>query len=181
MRAHVGHGEDWTERSERGSILLMKLMAWIALRLGREPARLLMVLICLYFVAFADAPRSASRRYLSRVLGRNVGLADIFRHYITFASCVLDRVFLLRDRLDLFDISVHGEEVILDLLRDGSGCFLFGAHFGSFEVVRSMRVLPVNRDAVLLVAAAFLAPLLPLALTLMSLEDLLKRLAGVLF
>jgi hypothetical protein len=51
----------------------------------------------------------------------------------------------------------------------------------SFEVVRTMRMAPVTRDAVLQVAAATLAPLVPLALTLMSLEDLLKRLFGILF
>jgi hypothetical protein len=51
----------------------------------------------------------------------------------------------------------------------------------SFEVVRTMRLAPVTRDAVLQVAAATLAPLVPLALTLMSLEDLLKRLFGILF
>jgi predicted LPLAT superfamily acyltransferase len=137
MRAHT-RSQDWMESGERGSIPLMRFMARLALRLGRRPARSLLVPICLYFVAFSDKSRSASRRYLSRVLGRDPGLTDVFRHYFTFASCVLDRVFLLHDRLELFEIDVHGEEIVLDLLRGGSGCFLFGAHFGSFEVVRAM-------------------------------------------
>jgi hypothetical protein len=50
----------------------------------------------------------------------------------------------------------------------------------SFEVVRMMRLAPITRDALLVVAFATLAPVLPLALTMMSLEDLLKKLAGVL-
>jgi hypothetical protein len=51
----------------------------------------------------------------------------------------------------------------------------------SFEVVRSMRLTPITRDAVLRLAGATIAPVAPLALTMMSLEELLKRLAGIVF
>ena len=50
----------------------------------------------------------------------------------------------------------------------------------SFEVVRTMRMAPVTRDAVLQLAAATLAPVVPLALTMMSPEELLKKLFGIL-
>jgi hypothetical protein len=50
----------------------------------------------------------------------------------------------------------------------------------SFEVVRTMRMAPVTKEAVFQLAAAALAPVVPLALTMMSLEDLLKRLLGIL-
>jgi hypothetical protein len=51
----------------------------------------------------------------------------------------------------------------------------------SFEVVRTMRIAPVTRDAVLRLVAATLAPVAPLALTMMPLEELLKRLIGIVF
>jgi hypothetical protein len=51
----------------------------------------------------------------------------------------------------------------------------------SFEVVKTMRVVPVTKDAVILLAAATLVPLVPLALTMMPLEELLKKLIGVVF
>ncbi|WP_410497840.1 hypothetical protein [Chitinibacter sp. S2-10] len=51
----------------------------------------------------------------------------------------------------------------------------------SFDVVQSMRAVPVNKDAVIFLAVATLAPLVPLALTMMPLEELLKKLAGMLF
>jgi hypothetical protein len=51
----------------------------------------------------------------------------------------------------------------------------------SYEVVRSMRTVPITRDALLQLAAAVIAPIVPLALTMMSLEDLVKKLFGVLF
>ena len=51
----------------------------------------------------------------------------------------------------------------------------------SFEVVRTMRIAPVTKEAILQLAAATLAPVVPLALTMMSLEELLKTLFGILF
>jgi hypothetical protein len=44
-----------------------------------------------------------------------------------------------------------------------------------------MRVVPVTKEAVLYLAAATLAPVAPLTLTMMSLEELLKTLLGTLF
>ena len=51
----------------------------------------------------------------------------------------------------------------------------------SFEVVRTMRIVPLTKDAVLRLAVATLLPLVPLALTMMPLEELLKRLVSVVF
>jgi hypothetical protein len=51
----------------------------------------------------------------------------------------------------------------------------------SFEVVRTMRITPVTRDAILRLVAAVLVPIAPLALTMMPLEELLKKLMGVVF
>jgi hypothetical protein len=64
----------------------------------------------------------------------------------------------------------------------GSGDIQSLADLGtSFEVVRTMRIAPVTTDALLRLVAATLVPLVPLALTMMSLEDLLKRLIGIVF
>jgi hypothetical protein len=51
----------------------------------------------------------------------------------------------------------------------------------SFEVVRTMRVAPISRDGLLSLVAGTLAPIVPLALTMMPLEELLERLFGILF
>jgi len=51
----------------------------------------------------------------------------------------------------------------------------------SFELVRSMRVVPITRDALLQLAVITLLPVAPLLLTMISLEELLKRLLQVVF
>ena len=51
----------------------------------------------------------------------------------------------------------------------------------SYDVVRTMRIVPITNLAVLGLVAAALFPLSPLVLTVMPLEELLKKLAVILF
>ena len=129
---------EWTTRSERGALPLIRMMVWVALRLGRPVARLLLYPVCVYYLCFNGAARHASRDYLRRVLPNPPGPADFFRHFHHFAACVLDRVFLLTGQVHLFDIRVTGEEIVLDMVKRRTGCILLGAHFGSFEVARTL-------------------------------------------
>ena len=117
---------------------MLRVMTWISLRLGRPAGRLVLHLITLYFLLFAPASRSASRDYLARVLGRPARLADLYRHLFTFAATIHDRVYLLNNRYDMFDISVEGDALVHEMLADGRGLLLIGAHMGSFEVMRAL-------------------------------------------
>jgi hypothetical protein len=51
----------------------------------------------------------------------------------------------------------------------------------SYEVVRTMRFAPITKEAILRLAAVALVPMVPLLLTMMPLEALLKVLLGVVF
>jgi len=51
----------------------------------------------------------------------------------------------------------------------------------SFEVVRTMRAALVTRDAIVQLGIATIIPLAPLLLTVMPLEELVKKLFGILF
>jgi hypothetical protein len=50
----------------------------------------------------------------------------------------------------------------------------------SFEVVRTMRIVPFSKESVAQLALATLAPVAPLLLSMMPLEELLKKLFGIL-
>jgi len=128
----------WLEQRERGTILGIRLIVGVAVGLGRPLARLLLYPTCLYFLLFSVKSRAASREYLTRALGRQPHFGDVFRHYLTFASVVLDRLFLLKDRHDLFQTRIHGEEIPQQILDSGQGCLLLGAHLGSFEILRAL-------------------------------------------
>jgi hypothetical protein len=51
----------------------------------------------------------------------------------------------------------------------------------SYEVVRTMRIAPITRDAIVRLAAATFIPVVPLLLTMMPLEALVKQLVSILF
>jgi predicted LPLAT superfamily acyltransferase len=138
VRVSNSAGQEWLRRPERGNTAILKLFVWVALRLGRPTARLLLYPICLYFLGFSPKARAASNKYLAKVLEHKPKFADSFRHYHCFASTLLDRVFLLNDQSDRFDIHLHGVELATELLARGQGSFLFGAHMGSFEVMRAL-------------------------------------------
>jgi predicted LPLAT superfamily acyltransferase len=128
----------WLEQRERSSVLAIRALVWLTLALGRRAGRLLLVPICLYYLVFSPRARAASRQYLGRVLRRRPGLADVFRHYHTFAAVALDRVFLLTGRFDRFDVRIDGEHLLREALDAGHGCLLIGAHLGSFEALRTL-------------------------------------------
>jgi len=130
--------QEWTLRPERGSLTAIKLGVRIALMLGRRASRFFLYPVCLYFLCSSPAASRGSLGYLARALGRRPRLGDLFRHFLTFGSCVLDRVFLLNERSADFDIRVHGEAMMREIAEQGGGCILFGAHFGSFEVARAV-------------------------------------------
>ncbi len=131
----------WMRQPERGSRVLIRLIVWIARRLGRRVTRVLLYPISFYFLAFSRTSRMASRGFLAVALGRKARLGDLFRHYHTFASVILDRVFLLAPNGGRFDVRVHGEAVVMDRYQRGKGLILLGSHLGSFEVLRAQGVL----------------------------------------
>lgn len=51
----------------------------------------------------------------------------------------------------------------------------------SYEIIQTMRSSPFTKETILPITLATLAPIAPLALTLMPIEELLKNLLGVLF
>ena len=128
----------WVETPERSNKLMLRIMTWISLRLGRRVARVVLRLIAIYFLITAPASRRASRAYLRRALGRAPLWRDLYRHFFTFAATIHDRVYLVNRRFDLFDFEVYGEAAMRRLLAPDQGMFLLGAHLGSFEVIRAI-------------------------------------------
>ncbi|HEV2269156.1 MAG TPA: hypothetical protein VGR92_06845 [Steroidobacteraceae bacterium] len=134
----TGRAAEWAARPERGSMWLLRLMAVFSLTVGRRVGRAVLYAIAAYFFLFAPRARRASMSYLRRVLPRRPTMRDRFRQVMAFATTIHDRVYLLNDRFELFDITVAGEEVMWERVRAGGGAFLVGSHLGSFEVTRAM-------------------------------------------
>jgi predicted LPLAT superfamily acyltransferase len=131
-------GLQWAGQPERGSALLVTMMTFVALRLGRPLARLILYVIAAYYFVFAPRARREARTYLRRALEREPTAGDRYRQVFTFAATLLDRLYLTRGRYELFDISIEGEELMRAALQAGQGAFLLGAHLGSFEMMSAL-------------------------------------------
>jgi predicted LPLAT superfamily acyltransferase len=128
---------EWALHRERGSPLLLRMMAFISLRFGRRLSRVILYGIAIYFFLFAPRARRSSNAYLRLALGRTPRARDRFRQILSFATTIHDRVYLINDQYEKFNISVDGEDMMLKRLG-GRGAMLLGAHMGSFEVMHSV-------------------------------------------
>ena len=128
----------WRGARERGSTGLLRMMVFLSLHLGRAMSRGALYAIALYFFLFAPAARRNSVHYLRTALGRRPTARDRFRQVLAFATVIHDRVYLINERYDCFDITLEGEPLMRAQLASGKGAFLLGAHMGSFEVMRSI-------------------------------------------
>jgi predicted LPLAT superfamily acyltransferase len=175
----------WLAQGERGSRPLIWLIVKIALVLGRPVGRAFLYPICAYFLLFSRRARRASREYLARALPRPPGWRDMFVHYHCFARTILDRVFLLSGRFDQIDLVVQGVATLRAVLAQGRGCLLFGAHFGSFDLLRALAFAEcpvrvnvlmheINAEKMNSVLAALNIDLPPLVIPLGRPETMLK-------
>jgi predicted LPLAT superfamily acyltransferase len=129
----------WKAQGERGNMFVLRLITWIALHLGRRITRWILVPVVAYFFISSPTARRASAKFLSRIPNQAHGLKAVFQHLYVFATVTLDRVYFLNGRLDLFDIEIKDDDnMALGTAASGAGLFLMGAHFGSFESVRSI-------------------------------------------
>jgi len=128
----------WARTRERGNALTFSIMAFLSLALGRRVARALLYGIAGYYFLFAPTACRHGREYLGRALGREPRARDSFRQVFAFASTVLDRLYLLKERFELFAVTTEGEPLMRAAVERGTGAFLLGAHLGSFEIMSAV-------------------------------------------
>ena len=126
----------WKERPEGGGWFALWLIRSIGRYGGRTVARVLLYPITLYFLLRRGPERRASRAWLTVAMTKPASWLQVARHIHSFASTILDRVFLLSGEVRRFAIRVIGVEAVHEQLDAGRGVLLFGSHLGSFEVLR---------------------------------------------
>ena len=139
-REHAGAGPqpEWVTAPERGTINMLRVMTFLSLKLGRRVGRIALYGIAGYFYLFAPTPGRHIRTYLRHALRREPTGRDHFRLLLSFSSTIHDRVYLLNEQYDLFDISVEGVDIVKARIDRGEGILLMGAHMGSFEIMRAL-------------------------------------------
>jgi predicted LPLAT superfamily acyltransferase len=138
----------WSDKAERGSAVLIELIAWLARIAGRPVCRALLYPITLYFVLTDRTARRASAEFLGAVHGRRARWGEVFSHVHAFAATLLDRVYMALGQFECFEVTIEGLPLVDHALAQGKGCLLLGSHLGSFDLMmlahRAMDGRPVS-------------------------------------
>lgn len=126
----------WLSVPERGTLWGIMAVMWIATALGRGPGRWLVRFIALYYVLFDRAIVEASQTWWTAVTGKAPTWWTVYGHVRRFSNVVLDRMFMLQGRADVFELTRDGHENLRRLVDEKKGAILLGAHLGSFEAMR---------------------------------------------
>lgn len=130
----------WQAHREQSTPLAINTIRWIALHLGRLPARLLLYPITLYYLLCAKKQRRGSFLYLHKVFNRAPTWLEQAKHIHCFSATILDRIYLITGQFHYLDITFPPENLPLTFSRKGKSCILLGSHLGSFEVLRSYAI-----------------------------------------
>lgn len=151
MTEPLTHKHHWARKKERGSFILMRFTALIARRLGRRILAPLLYMIVLYFYASDRRGRASIRQY-QRCLATWSGRAElqpdhrsVFRQFMAFADCLLDRLDVWSGKLRLDQVSLDDPyDIRTRLLQsrgNGRGQILVCTHMGNLDVSRAMAEL----------------------------------------
>lgn len=137
--AMVGSAErtTWLNTAERGTILGIRIVFFMATVFGRAPTRLLVRGIALWYALLDRPSRKASREWFLVINGTPPSWRMIYGHILRFAQTALDRIFLLRGKTSVFRVTRTGRHHLDQAQEAGKGAVLLGAHLGSFEAMRA--------------------------------------------
>jgi len=134
----------WATIEERGILWGMHFLLGVYLLFGRPFFRLFLYPVVGYYFVVNHQARKASRDYLERLhrfapaLGLRGSLWVSYRHFISYAECLLDKIVVWLGRFDRGSVVFHQRQVFLDLLDSGKGALIITAHLGNLEVCRAL-------------------------------------------
>jgi predicted LPLAT superfamily acyltransferase len=127
----------WSAARERSNRFALKLMAFIAVHLGRPVARLVLHPITWYFLLFSPGPKRQTRRYLRRALGREPGWMTTTARCTPLRRWCWTACTWHAGAWRLFDLHVRRRPGAPDCWPKARR-LLLGAHIGSFEALHAV-------------------------------------------
>ena len=132
----------WTQIEERGMNWAMWLLLRIYLLFGRRFLQLFLYPVVLYYWLTHRPARQASQAYLNRlaVFSPSLKLSGSFfwsyRHFISFANAIIDKLAAWSGALSQTDVEYYGRNELIARISKGQGAVLLGSHLGNLEVCR---------------------------------------------
>ncbi|MDO9167996.1 MAG: hypothetical protein Q7U18_02715 [Methylobacter sp.] len=132
----------WADMSEWGLIGGMRFLLRVYLLLGRRVLQWFLYPVVSYYWLVNKSGRAASQAYLQRVAklspasNLSGNLRDSYRHFISFANAIIDKLAAWSGALSLADVDYRGRDVLLAQIKTGQGAILLGSHLGNLDVCR---------------------------------------------
>jgi predicted LPLAT superfamily acyltransferase len=132
----------WAQMEERSVIWGMRFLLRVYLLFGRTVLHLFLYPVVIYYWLINRPARQASQAYLNRVaafapsLKLHGSLLWSYRHFISFANAITDKLAAWSGTLSRADVQYYGRDELVAILRRGQGVVLLGSHLGNLEVCR---------------------------------------------
>ncbi|MGZ5043210.1 MAG: LpxL/LpxP family acyltransferase [Methylobacter sp.] len=132
----------WADMGEWSMIWGMRFLLRVYLLLGRTVLQWFLYPVVSYYWLANKSGREASQAYLKRVaklspaLNLSGNLRDSYRHFISFANAIIDKLAAWSGALSLAEVEYQGRDSLLAQVKTGRGAILLGSHLGNLEVCR---------------------------------------------
>ncbi|HEY8037858.1 MAG TPA: hypothetical protein VIF37_19955 [Methylobacter sp.] len=132
----------WSEAGEWSMIWGMRFLLRVYLLFGRTVLQWFLYPVVSYYWLVNKPGREASRDYLKRVAqlspesNLSGNLKDSYRHFISFANAIIDKLAAWSGALRRTDVNYQGRDSLLAQIKTGKGAVLLGSHLGNLEVCR---------------------------------------------
>jgi len=141
----------WAQIEERSVIWGMRLLLRLYLLCGRGVLQVFLYPVVSYYWLTNRLARQSSLTYLNKIAAftpLNAGLWLSFKHFISFANALIDKLAAWSGALSEADVQYHGRDNLIAEIHKGRGAVLLGSHLGNLEVCRVIadfdKVLPIN-------------------------------------
>ena len=132
----------WSNIEERSAVWGMRFLLRIYLLCGRTVLQVFLYPVVIYYWLTNRAGRQASQAYLDKLaafepaLPVHGSLLWSYRHFISFANAIVDKLAAWSGTLSKNDVQYSGREALIAKIRRGQGLLLLGSHLGNLEVCR---------------------------------------------
>jgi predicted LPLAT superfamily acyltransferase len=132
----------WAQMEERGVIWGMKFLLRVYLLFGRTMLQVFLYPVVIYYWLINRTARKASQTYLDRLavfapsLELHGSLYWSYRHFISFANAMIDKLAAWSGALSEDDVLYFGRNELTAELSKKQGILLLGSHLGNLEVCR---------------------------------------------
>ena len=140
----VAENQQWFEVKEvGGSLWHFRFMLWVTCHLPLRVVELCTAVICFFFWLGAKPVRARSKAYLdhlSQVKNRRVPFMGTYRHVLSFALSMIEKLLGWRGAIKLNQVETQSDDLnlLVEQLDRGEGAFLICSHLGNMEMLRSL-------------------------------------------